>query len=180
MSLATIHRELYQTTGLTDIRADELLQSIVSQITRMASRPGDPIAISTRLDDIRLTPDQAVPLSLLVTEALTNALKYCGAPPGRKPTLRVELRRSPEGRAEVEIVNSMLPGGPAEEHRLDGRAEGTGLGEALVNAFAAQLGTDVRREATEREFRLAFDFAPSALSEAEERLTEEPSAPSPR
>ncbi|MDR0810106.1 MAG: histidine kinase, partial [Gemmobacter sp.] len=91
MSLATIHRELYQTTGLTDIRADELLQSIVSQITRMANRPGDPIRISTRLDDIRLTPDQAVPLSLLVTEALTNALKYCGAPPGRKPTLRVEL-----------------------------------------------------------------------------------------
>lgn len=180
MSLATIHRELYQTTGLTDIRADELLQSIVCQITRMASRPGDPIGISTRLDDIRLTPDQAVPLSLLVTEALTNALKYCGAQPGRKPTLRVELRRSPEGRAEVEIVNSVRPGGPTEEYRLDGRAEGTGLGEALVNAFAAQLGTEVQREATEDEFRLAFDFAPTALSEAEERLTEEPPAPDPR
>ncbi len=39
MSLATIHRELYQTSGVTDIRADELLSRIVRQVVKMARAP---------------------------------------------------------------------------------------------------------------------------------------------
>jgi two-component system, sensor histidine kinase PdtaS len=34
MSLATVHRELYQTSGLTDVQAHELLDSIVAQVLR--------------------------------------------------------------------------------------------------------------------------------------------------
>ncbi|MFD1809716.1 sensor histidine kinase [Gemmobacter lanyuensis] len=111
MSLATIHRELYQTTGLTDIRADELMQSIVTQILRMAARPGDPFDLQTAFDDVRLTPDQAVPLSLLLTEALTNALKYAAAPAGERPRLSVSLCRTPDGRARVRVINSVTPEG---------------------------------------------------------------------
>jgi two-component sensor histidine kinase len=106
MSLATIHRELYQTSGLTDIRADELLQRIVRQLVRMGAQPGLPFEVETRLDDIRLTPDQAVPLSLLLTETLANALKYSAAPAGELPQLSVSLQREREGQAVIEVVNS--------------------------------------------------------------------------
>lgn len=94
MSLATIHRELYQTTGGSDVRADELMQSILSQILRMAACPGEPFRVTSELDDIRPTPDQAVPLSLLVTEALTNAVKYASTPPGVAPALPARSGRS--------------------------------------------------------------------------------------
>ena len=140
MSLATIHRELYQTTGLTDIRVDELLQSIVTQILRMAGKPGEPLAVETDLEDIRLTPDQAVPLSLLVTEALTNALKYASALPGKQPKLRVRLYRIGDSRAGIEISNSALQSGPKPDAMLDGVEDGSGLGDALMRAFAGQLG----------------------------------------
>jgi two-component sensor histidine kinase len=169
MSLATIHRELYQTSGLTDIRADELLQSIVTQIMKMAGRPGEPLKVTTNFADIRLTPDQAVPLSLLVTEALTNALKYASAPSGQRPELRVALRRDADSRAEVEIVNSVAPEALRAPPSPDSAAESTGLGEALLSAFAAQLGTRVEVEHGETEFALRFAFAPNALAEAEER-----------
>ena len=172
MSLATIHRELYQTTGLTDIRVDELLQSILRQILRMGGKPGQPFAVETDLEDIRLTPDQAVPLSLLVTEALTNALKYASAPPGQQPRLRVILRRREDCRAEIEIANSLGVGG-ARPALLAGEEAGSGLGEALLRAFAGQLGSSVTREEDDQEFRLRFDFRPIALSEAEERLARE-------
>ncbi len=170
MSLATIHRELYQTTGLTDIRVDELLQSIVTQILRMAGKPGEPLAVETDLEDIRLTPDQAVPLSLLVTEALTNALKYASAQPGKQPKLRVRLYRIGDSRAGIEISNSALQSGPKPDAMLDGVEDGSGLGDALMRAFAGQLGTTVERSHENGEYRMWFDFAPSALSDAEERL----------
>lgn len=169
MSLATIHRELYQTSGLTDIRADELLQSIVTQIMKMAGRPGDPLKLTTSFADIRLTPDQAVPLSLLVTEALTNALKYASAAPGERPELRVSLRRDAESQAEVEIVNSIAPEDQRASPSPDSAAESTGLGEALLSAFAGQLGTRVEVENTGQEFALRFAFMPNALADAEER-----------
>lgn len=167
MSLATIHRELYQTTGLTDIRADELMQSIVTQILRMAARPGDPFDLQTAFDDVRLTPDQAVPLSLLLTEALTNALKYAAAPAGERPRLRVSLCRTPDGRARVRVINSVTPEGapPAPT----GQEEGTGLGDALLRAFAAQLGGKLDRGTENGEYHLSVEFAPRALTEAEER-----------
>ncbi|SEM43444.1 Two-component sensor histidine kinase, contains HisKA and HATPase domains [Gemmobacter aquatilis] len=170
MSLATIHRELYQTTGLTDIRADELLQRILEQILRMGGKPGAPFLVETTLDDIHLTPDQAVPLSLLVTEALTNALKYASAPAGQRPRLRVCLRRLPDCRAGVEIANSITGSRGPHPALMEGDASGSGLGEALVRAFAAQLGTAVTREEHDGEFILRFDFRPSALANAEARL----------
>ena len=167
MSLATIHRELYQTTGLTDVRADELMQSIVTQILRMAARPGDPFDLQTAFDDVRLTPDQAVPLSLLLTEALTNALKYAAAPPGERPRLRVSLCRTAEGRARVRVINSVSAEGAPPP--AAGQEEGTGLGDALLRAFAAQLGGTLDRGIEAGEYHLSLEFAPRALTEAEER-----------
>ncbi|WP_151720645.1 histidine kinase dimerization/phosphoacceptor domain -containing protein [Gemmobacter serpentinus] len=170
MSLATIHRELYQTTGGSDISADELLGNIVNQILRMAARPGEPFEVDTAFADLRLTPDQAVPLSLLVTEALTNALKYAGAPPGKRPHLSVRLEMQDGNRARVTIRNSAHAGRHQVDPALDGPAEGSGLGEALVRAFAAQLGTTTEVKVDETSYQLSFSFLPTALRDAEERL----------
>lgn len=167
MSLATIHRELYQTSGLTDIRADELLQRIVRQLVRMGAQPGLPFEVETRLDDIRLTPDQAVPLSLLLTETLANALKYSAAPAGELPQLSVSLRREREGQAVIEVVNSANAAASAP---LVGDT-GTGLGEQLIRAFVQQLGGAIDRELAGGLHRVTVTFPVSPLSHGEERAS---------
>jgi two-component sensor histidine kinase len=134
MSLATVHRELYQTSGLTDVRADELLESIVSQVLRMGARADQPVETKTAFDDIRLTPDQAVPLSLILAEALTNALKHASPFQPSKTNLSVSLRRTEPGRAVLEISNSRGP-----EAALPSSVESTGLGQQLLTALASQL-----------------------------------------
>ncbi|MFZ1727377.1 MAG: histidine kinase dimerization/phosphoacceptor domain -containing protein, partial [Albidovulum sp.] len=73
MSLATVHRELYQTTGVTDIHAGELIGSIARQTVAVASATGRRFDLREDVDDVRMTPDQAVPLALLVAEAVMNA-----------------------------------------------------------------------------------------------------------
>ncbi len=136
MSLATVHRELYQTSGLTDVRADELLESIVSQVLRMGSRSDQLVDTKTAFDDIRLTPDQAVPLSLILTEALTNALKHASPSAPGRTKLSVTLQRTTPGHAMLEVSNSTSAG---PQSAMPPDMESTGLGQQLLAAFALQL-----------------------------------------
>ncbi len=163
MSLATVHKELYQTTGLTDVRADELLGDLVRQIVGMASTPGRTFRIETDFAPIPLAPDQAVPLSLLLTEGVTNAIKYA-VPDAGEPSPRLSLRFAalPDKRAELTISNT-APVEPAAP------AEGTGLGSQLVNAFASQLGGEVKAGVQDGRYVMRLEFALSSLEGAEER-----------
>ncbi len=135
MSLATVHRELYQTSGLTDVLANELLESIVAQVLRMGASGDRMIDTKTTLDPIRLTPDQAVPLSLILTEALTNALKHGGTAEPGTVDLSVSLREIGHDTARLEISNALSGISDALPNSL----ESTGLGQQLLVAFATQL-----------------------------------------
>ena len=170
MSLATVHRELYQTTGLTDVKADELLVQIVGQVLRMGTAPGRPIAVTTGFDAIRLTPDQAVPLSLIVTESLTNFLKHAGVDASGKTALNVSLRRHGEGRALLTVANTARRDGEAS---ISPGADSTGLGEQLLTAFATQLSGDLQMARDGEIYAVTLDFPIHALSEAEDRFASE-------
>ena len=160
MSLATIHRGLYQTTGLTDVRADELLPDILRQILKMATGPGRAFEVETHFDDLRLTPDQAVPLSLLLTEALTNALKYAGTIGPGRPKLTVRLTRDGASMAILDVCNTLGPGPlPADA--------GTGLGSQLLTAFGQQLGAVSTVTADDGLYRLTVRFSVRSLVDAE-------------
>ncbi len=167
MSLATIHRELYQTSGLTDVRADELLAQIVRQVLSMASGPGRRFDVVTSFDVLRLTPDQAVPLSLLLTEALTNAIKYARAADGSPPKIEVTLRRDEGTLATLELSNSLA--GPSTLGVAAGRdnagseSDGTGLGSQLLAAFAQQLGGEYGTDEVNGVYRLWITFAVAPL-----------------
>jgi two-component sensor histidine kinase len=158
MSLATVHKELYQTTGQVDVRADELLGDITRQIVAMASGPGRRFRVVTDFAPLRLAPDQAVPLALLLTEALTNALKYAQpAPDEPLPRLDLSLRALPGGQAELAVANSAapeaMPAAPAAA------ANGTGLGGQLLAAFASQVGGELGVERAAGRHRLTLRFA---------------------
>jgi len=165
MSLATIHRGLYQTSGLTDIRADELLVDITRQVVQMATGPGRQIGLEHSFADVRLTPDQAVPLSLLLTEALANALKYAGSHDGY-PKMWVAMWREGGSQAVLEVKNTVGPR-PASSASV----EGTGLGAQLLTAFSQQIGgkVDILHDERSYTLRVAFDVRP--LNEAEARIS---------
>lgn len=132
-AMATIYRNLYQAEHLDAVEADRLLGDIINQMVNVSLEPGSNLRVETELEPVTLLPDQAVPLSLLATEAFTNALKYAGKPDdGSQAWVRVSLTSDGDSNGVLEIVNSM---GPHENE-----AEGTGLGSQLIEAFATQLG----------------------------------------
>lgn len=152
-SLATIYKNLYQAEHLESVEADRLIRDIIGQMSTASVVNDQSIQIDTQLEPLVLLPDQAVPLTLLTTEAFTNALKYAGKPPGaERAWVRVQLHRDQDGCAVMTIENSL--GRPLNE------LEGTGLGSQLIEAFAMQLDTDTEVTTEGNIFRLHLRFRP--------------------
>ena len=136
MSLATVHRNLYETSLQGRVQADELVKAIVDRVVAAGSLPDSRIEIRQTADPIILYPDQAVPLSLAVSEATNNALKYIGKPAdGSGPWLEVTLRELENGEAVLRIANSL--GERVSEEAAS--VESGGLGSQLIAAFVGQL-----------------------------------------
>jgi len=138
MSLATIHRGLYQTNGLSEIHAQQLLSDITRQTVKLATGPGQKVDVTTDFADFRLTPDQAVPLSLLLTEALTNAIKYAGGIGEKPPVLSASLTQQEGGQAMLTVSNTVS--NTPREAATAVLSTSTGLGAKLMVAFAQQIG----------------------------------------
>ncbi|MCA8884492.1 MAG: sensor histidine kinase [Rhodobacteraceae bacterium] len=160
LSLATIHRNLYKTQNLGAVQAGELLEELVNQLAALAA--GDhKTRIDTRFDSMVLYPDQAVPLSLLTTEAVTNALKYTGSAHGVPAWLKVSLIAESPVTACLVVENST-----GTEQALPGdEMTGTGLGNNLIRAFASQLGGELSVEQTDSLYRCTCRFEIQSFSD---------------
>ncbi len=150
MSLSIVHKNLYTASSLASVRADELLGEIVNQLIGIGAQRPEGFRVVTEFDPVTLYPDQAVPLSLLVTEAGTNALKHTGKQDGNT-WVKFSLHRDHQGMVDVEVANSK--GKKAEE------ADGSGLGTRLIDAFVNQLGGELEIEETDDLYTLRIRFS---------------------
>ncbi|KUF10586.1 sensor histidine kinase [Pseudoponticoccus marisrubri] len=158
--LAILHRTLYTKPEMATVDVAELIAAMVSDI----SGPSDnsEVEIRTDLAPLELFPDQAVPLSMYLAEAMTNAQKYVGHPSEGKPWIAVTLSVE-DRKARLVIENSAgTPVRPAE----DETPSEDGLGNRLMRAFVSQLEGQVKVDRSEAGFRLELvftqhDFAPS-------------------
>ncbi len=156
-SLATIYRNLYQAEHLDAVEAGRLIADIVNQMTVASDSAASRLRVKTDLMPLTLQPDQAVPLSLLATEAFTNAIKYSGVPAGSDTAwARVSLQPDGPGHVVLEIANSL---GPEDDGQDQG--DSTGLGSQLIEAFAIQLEgeAETHRDTASHSLRVRFRLA---------------------
>ena len=148
LSLATIHRDLYQSRNGGGVDVGSLISEIVHKSLEFATSSANAVELTTDFDNVSLFPDQAVPLSLLAAEATTNAIKYLGAPAGQKPWIKATLKQ--DGQTCVMVIENSL--GPEKS------LESTGLGSQLINAFSIQLGGKIDIENTASGYLLRVTF----------------------
>lgn len=148
LSLATIHRDLYQSQDGGRVNVGSLVTEIVEKSVELVIGEGRKLDLEMQIDPFMLYPDQAVPLSLIVSEAATNAMKYIGDQPEKSNTFDVRLKQ--DGTACLLVMTNSV--GPKQDQ------ESTGLGGKLMNAFAVQLGGKIDVEQSQDLYSLTLHF----------------------
>ena len=136
-ALATLHRYLYATGELNAIQMRPFLQELCGQLfSAMGEREGERLALEIDAAEIEISADQAVPMSLIVTEAVSNAVKYA-FPDGRLGHIHIRLAAAEDTlMLRIEDDGVGIPAGRAETEA--GVRDGLGL--QLVRGFVRQLG----------------------------------------
>ncbi len=161
MSLATIHKSLYSDTHVDAVRVDLLLRDIIASVQHIGTGTGHDLQVELDLDMVWLDPDQAVPLCLLATEAMTNAVKYAGTDGEARPRISVRLAERTGGDVHLRIENTCGPSRPETDTTLDG----TKLGSRLIGAFVSQLDGTLETEATNAAYALDLAFTKFAVAQ---------------
>ena len=149
LGLAAVHRSLYQTSDLSSTNAGALVRNMADQLS---GKDAGNVTLDVDVADLQVFPDQAIPLSLLVAEAITNAQKYGGAAKGAVPWIKVHLTEQPDGQILAEVTNSLAP-----DHTMGEQ----GLGTQLIDAFAGQLNADLTHERQGEDFVMRAVFSRS-------------------
>ena len=155
-AVAHVHRRLYTSSDMATVAMDEYLTGLVEELGKSVgpSAGGGQTSprLSLRAEPMRVTTDQAVSLGVIVTELVTNAVKYAYEP-GEGGEIRVVLETATEGRAILTVEDD----GPGLG---DGAPKGTGLGAKIVSAMAGGLRSAVEFDADHPGVRaqLVFDL----------------------
>lgn len=143
--LATVHQTLNDTTEKVSVDSKTLLEKLIRELVAPMEVGGQSVMVRSELEPVSLGQDQAVALSMLSAELLTNAVKYIGTPKGGRPYVRVAFGLEGEGTACFIIENS-IGERPAEDRA---RISEGGIGRRLISAFVAQLEGEQQIEETE-------------------------------
>jgi two-component sensor histidine kinase len=136
-ALATLHRHLYSEGEIHTINMPSFLNELCGQLFQaMGEEPGGRIKLVIEADEIRLSTDQAVPLALIVTEAVTNAIKY-GFPCGQAGAITITLAQHDDA-LDMSIGDDGVGIPPGRMETEMGTRDGLGL--QLIRGFSRQLG----------------------------------------
>ena len=75
-TMSSIHQTLYQKDNLARIDIKEHFQRLIDSIVDLFGEAARGVIFEVETDDIKLELDKAIPISLILNELITNALKY--------------------------------------------------------------------------------------------------------
>lgn len=151
-AVAHVHRRLYTSGDMETVDMQAYLDGLVGELTKSLGSDAASPNITLQAEPMRVSTDQAVSLGVIVTELVTNAVKYAyGA--GEAGEIRVRLAPDPSGRAILTVEDD----GPGLG---DGKPKGTGLGGKIITAMASGLRSAVEFDSAHKGVRacLAFDL----------------------
>ncbi|WP_439594719.1 sensor histidine kinase [Falsiroseomonas sp.] len=128
-AVAQVHRRLYTSADVRSVALSDYLGGLLAEIGRSVE--------TARIDftgaPLEVPPDRAVSLGVILSELVTNALKYAYPDAPQGGPIRVTLAME-NGGGVLRVEDDGIGGAGAE------RPAGTGLGGRIVQAMAQTIG----------------------------------------
>ncbi|MBC7827590.1 MAG: hypothetical protein H7122_07585 [Chitinophagaceae bacterium] len=135
-AMALIHQKLYQAESVARIPMPSYIDEVVSYLHDSYDLP-QPIRFNLSVEPIELDVTQAVPLGLIINEAITNAFKYA-FPNGRTGTVSLSLQQLTISTYKLTIKDDGV-GLPKNYDPSRSRS----LGMTLMHGFSRQLNGEL-------------------------------------
>ncbi|WP_176885105.1 tetratricopeptide repeat-containing sensor histidine kinase [Dyadobacter soli] len=150
-AMSLIHQKLYLTDNLATIDMSNYIWDLTDYL--LESFPGRSCRLSLELDPITLDVGQAIPIGLILNEAITNSLKYA-FPNGRDGSIKVVLKKDEySSKVTLSITDDGI--GMPQEY-MSGKPGSMGL--KLIHGLAGELGGKVQLSGDAgTEITLEFD-----------------------
>jgi two-component sensor histidine kinase len=150
-AVAQVHRRLYTGQDVTSVELRDYFTGLVEELRQSLALNGDGPEIDLDVDPLRVQTDQAVSLGVIVTELVTNAVKYAYTPE-KRGQIRVRLRSQGPGRGLLTVEDDGRGMSP------DAPAKGSGLGRRIVAAMAASMRSAVEFDPAHKGVRAQLAF----------------------
>ena len=135
-AIAGVHRHLYTSDDVRSVQIGDYLHSLAAELEATMQATGNDSRIVVTAENIAIPTEKAASIGVIVTELVTNAIKYAYADRGRGD-VRIIMSRG-----EGEVIDLAV-----EDDGIGwdgtGKPQGTGLGSRIVKAMAHGLGAQV-------------------------------------
>ena len=143
-ALALVHHYLYESEDVRFVDLKLFVGELCQVLHDTLRGARQNISIETDVGKTMITSDRAVPIALLITEAITNSYKHA-FPDGRAGKISVVIRKIDQATARLSISDDGV--GYRDGEELAGVTRpSTGVGTSLISAFARQLGDELTYE----------------------------------
>jgi two-component sensor histidine kinase len=136
MSISMVHDRLYKKDNLSKINFKLYLSELIHEVVKSFPDLPQPIEIQEELDTIELEVTRAVPIGLIINEAITNSLKHAFDSNSKNPLIKIKMQIIFD---KVHIAFSDNGIGYSD---ITNRKESS-LGISLIESLADQIDSEV-------------------------------------
>ncbi len=136
MSIAMVHERLYKKDNLSKIDLKLYLSELVKEVIKSFPVTAQQIEIQEDLEKVELEITKAVPIGLIVNEALTNSLKHAFKNSSESPKVKIKMQAIYD---RIHLSMSDNGTGFTDTHK---RGE-TSLGLSLIESLSDQIDAEI-------------------------------------
>jgi two-component sensor histidine kinase len=138
LAVGQIHRRLYTSDDIQSVSLEQYLSALVQDLRQSSDVNRVAATLSLAADPIKIDPDRAIAIGIVVTELVINSLKHA-YPSGHGP-IRIGLHELDLGRAMLSVEDEGVGCSPTS------LTMSKGLGQRIVRAMTAKLGATLCQE----------------------------------
>jgi PAS domain S-box-containing protein len=154
-SIAKVHELLYEHENLHEIRFDTYIKNLVKHLQTSYNTENKHIKFSLKLNPLSLDLDQAVPCGMILSELVTNSIKYA-FPNQEAGTIMIRLNMLDE-QLKISVKDNGV--GLREDKSEENIFDETSIVKILLKQLNADYHTNIQSG-----FGLSFQFFPKNYS----------------